>query len=125
MLFRSVNDDIRLQTDTNPPDGFLGGTSGACTQANEDVTVSFDPDTNTITFTDNNLGGGAAVRTDAVIDNLLFEYRDSGHVVTNNPANVIFVETQVTVRTRTIDAATGTPVTRTLTQEVRIRGRNF
>lgn len=120
-----VNNDIRLQTDSNPPDGLLGGAAGGCNQANEDVTVSFDPVTNSITFLDNNLGGGAAIRTDAVIDNLLFVFKDVNHVSTANPANVIYVETQVTVRTRTINAATGLADTRTLTQEVRLRGRNY
>jgi hypothetical protein len=119
------NDDIRLQTDANPPDGFLGGVAGTCDQANEDVTVTFDPDTFTITFTDNNIGGGATVRTDAVIDNLTFIFKNSLHEVTVVAANVMYVEIQVRVRTRTIDAATGSPITRTLTQEVRIRGRNF
>src|SRR6188508_634976 len=33
-----LNDDIRLQTDSNPPDGILGG--AACDQKFEDVTVS-------------------------------------------------------------------------------------
>lgn len=122
-----VHDDIRLQTDSNPPDGLLGGSGGVgnCTQANEDVTVSFDAATNSITFLDNNLGGTASIRTDAVIDSLLFVYRDSAHAVTTNPANVVYVETQVTVRSRTINAITGVPVTRTLTQEVRVRGRNY
>jgi hypothetical protein len=45
--------------------------------------------------------------------------------VTNNAANVVYVETQVTVRTRTVEPKTGLPVTRVLSQEVRIRGRNY
>jgi type II secretory pathway pseudopilin PulG len=120
-----VNNNIRLQTDSNPPDGLLGGADGACDQANEDVTVAFDPDTDSITFLDNNLGGAATIRTDAVIDNLLFVFKDVNHVPTANPANVVYVETQVTVRTRSINAATGLPETRLLTQEVRLRGRNY
>ena len=119
----TVNDDIRLQTDSNPPDGILGGAD--CDQANEDVTVSYDPETSSITFLDNNLGGGTTVRTDAVIDGLLFVYKDVDHQPTGNPANVVYVETQVTVRTRTINPMTGLPDTRVLTQEVRLRGRNF
>jgi prepilin-type N-terminal cleavage/methylation domain-containing protein len=118
-----INDDIRLQTDSNPPDGILGG--AACDQANEDVTVSYDPDTSSITFLDNNLGGGATVRTDAVIDGLRFVFRDVDHVATGNPLNVVYIETQVTVRTRTINPLTMLPETRVLTQEVRLRGRNF
>src|SRR6185436_3135953 len=43
-----LNDDIRLQSDSNPPDGILGG--AACDQKNEDVTVSYDPETSSITF---------------------------------------------------------------------------
>ena len=117
------NDDIRLQADSNPPDGILGGP--ACDQPNEDVTVSYDPDTSSITFVDNNLGGAAQVRTDAVIDGLLFVFKDVNHVATANPANVVYVETQVTIRTRTLNPVTMLPETRVLTQEVRLRGRNF
>jgi len=126
-----IHNDIRLQTDSNPPDGLLGGPAGTCTQANEDVTVSFNPATNSITFLDNNLGGTATIRTDAVIEDLRFIYRNSAHSTTDasgnpiTPVNVIYVETQVTVRTRTINASTGAPVTRTLSQEVRVRGRNY
>lgn len=118
-----INDDIRLQTDSNPPDGILGG--AACDQKFEDVTVSFDPDTSSITFRDNNLDDGAEVRTDAVIDNLLFVFKNDKHEPTADVANVVYVETQVTVRTRTLNPLTGLPETRLLTQEVRLRGRNF
>ncbi len=117
------NDDIRLQTDSNPPDGILGG--AACDQKDEDVTISFDPVTRSITFLDNNIGGTATVRTDAVIESLLFVFKDVNHQPTNNAANVVYIETQITVRTRTVNPSTGLPETRLLTQEVRLRGRNF
>jgi prepilin-type N-terminal cleavage/methylation domain-containing protein len=119
----TINNDVRLQADSNPPDGILGG--AACDQANEDVTVSFDPGTSSITFLDNNLGGAATVRTDAVINGLLFVFKDVNHQPTANEANIVYVETQITVRTRTINPATLLPETRLLTQEVRLRGRNF
>jgi Tfp pilus assembly protein PilW len=120
---------IRLQSDSNPPDKRLGGDAAGCGQENEDVTVSFDPVADTITFRDNNIGA-AAIRTDAVIDNLEFVYRDADRkpVDVTDPSeavNVVYVETKVTVRTRTIDVATGSPVTRTLSQEVRIRGHHY
>lgn len=118
-----INNDIRLQADSNPPDGILGG--ALCDQANEDITVSYDPTTSSITFLDNNLGGAATVRTDAVIDNLLFVYKDVTHTATTNPANIVYIETQVRIRTRTLDPVTMRPETRLLTQEVRLRGRNF
>jgi prepilin-type N-terminal cleavage/methylation domain-containing protein len=120
-----ANNDIRLQTDSNPPDGLLGGSTGACNQANEDVTISFDPVNHTILFYDNNLGGLASIRTDAVIENLTFVYKDSNHVATTNANNVVYIETQITIRTRTMNASTGLPTTRLLTQEVRVRGRNY
>lgn len=122
-----ANNDVRLQADSNPPDGLLGGPSatGDCNQANEDVTISFDPLTRSITFLDNNLGGGATIRTDAVIQNLEFVFKDVSHQPTTNAANVVYVETQVTVRTRTVNASTGLPETRLLTQEVRVRGRFY
>ncbi len=120
-----ANNDLRLQTDSNPPDGILGGLAGECSQANEDVTISFDPVTNSITFLDNNLGGGASIRTDAVIENLNFVFKDDDHDPTTDANDVVFVETQITVRTRTINAATGLPETRRLTQEVRVRGRFY
>jgi len=130
------HNDIRIQTDSNPPDNILGGAvTGTCTQGLEDVTIEFDPLTNAITFLDNNLGGGATIRTDAVIDNLQFIYRDSTHTqitaLATLPEKVAaaasanYVEIQLTVRTRSINASTGLPATRTLTQEVRIRGRSF
>lgn len=123
-LAHATNDNIRLQMDSNPPDGILGGP--ACDQSGEDITVSYDPDTSSITFEDNNTDAGeATVRTDAVIDGLLFVFKDGNHLPTVNPLNVVYVETQVTVRTRTINPFTMLPETRLLTQEVRLRGRNF
>jgi len=119
----TINNDIRLQADSNPPDGILGG--AGCDQRDEDVTVSYDPLTKSVTFLDNNIGGAATVRTDAVIEDLLFVFRDQQRAETTNPINVMYVETQITVRTRRIDPATGLPETRLLTQEVRLRGRKF
>ena len=116
----TVNDDIRLQMDSNPPDGILGG--AACDQKFEDVTISYDPATKSITFLDNNIGDGAEVRTDAVIEGLTFVYRDSNRAPALTAADVMYVETQITIRTRRITAATGLPETRLLTQEVRLRG---
>lgn len=122
------DNDIRLQTDANPPDGIVGGVGvGACDQANEDVTISYDAANDAIVFFDNNLAPEASIRTDAVIEDLRFIYRNSEHSTTDalgNPiteANVRYVETQITIRTRTIDPNTGQPVMRVLSSEVRVR----
>ena len=120
------NDDIRLQTDSNPPDGILGGQDATgCNQPFEDVTISYDADSSSITFLDNNLGEGEQVRTDAVIDGLQFVFKNSKHQTEANANNVVYIETQVTVRTRTINPFTMLPETRLLTQEVRLRGRHY
>ena len=123
-----VDSDVRLMTDANPPDGLFGGATGACDQANEDVTISLDNVANTVTFLDNNTGGAVSTRTDTVIEDLRFIFRDSGRNVLvttlpGNQGNVVYIETRITVRTRTIDASSGQPMTRTLSSEVKIRSR--
>ena len=122
----TLDDDIRLQTDANPPDGLIGGAAGLCDQPNEDVTISYDAVNRAIVFFDNNLAPEASIRTDAVIQNLRFKYYDATHTEMDtsvaNPANVRYVETQITVRTRTLDPSTGQPVMRVVSSEVRVRG---
>lgn len=125
-----IDNDIRVQTDAHPPDGRLGGpdAAGDCTQADEDVTISLDAANDTIVFLDNNLGGAVATRTDNVIEDLRFLYYDSVHAPIDPlagglAANVRYVETRITIRTRTIDSSTGLPVMRTLSSEVRVRSR--
>ena len=124
-----VDDDIRLMTDSNPPDGLFGGSpaAGGCTQANEDVTISLDDVNNTIVFVDNNTAAAVTTRTDTVIENLSFVYRNSARAVldtsTANPANVMWVETRIQIRTRTIDPLSGQPMRRVLSSEVKVRSR--
>ena len=124
----NIDDDVRLMTDANPPDGLFGGEAGTCNQANEDVTISHDAVNNTIVFLDNNTGGAVSTRTDTVIEDLRFVYRNSARAVIDtsvpgNAANVMWVEARITIRTRTIDASSGQPMTRTLFSEVKVRSR--
>lgn len=119
---------LTLQSDSNPPDGFIGGGGavGGCTQTNEHVTISLNTTLNEIQFLDQAVGTTATTRTDSVIDDLEFEYLtvDGG---TWDPAtsadNIFYVRTNITIRTRTINSATGAPATRTLSSEIRVRGR--
>ena len=123
------DNDVRLMTDANPPDGMFGGAAvGTCNQAGEDVTISLDAVNNTIVFFDNNTGGAVSTRTDTVIQNLQFVYRNAARnvldtSVVGNQANVFYIETQITIQTRTIDGRTGRPETRVLTSEVKVRSR--
>lgn len=122
-----IQNEIRLQTDANPPDGQIGGPDGACDQSGEDVTISLDADNNTIVFLDNNDADAGGTRTDNVIEDLRFIYYDSEHEeldpLVDPPGSVRYVETRITFRTRTIDPSTSLPVTRTLSSEVRVRSR--
>jgi len=132
----NVHNDLRLMTDANPADGLFGGSaaSGGCNQSGEDVTIALDDDAHTITFFDNNTGGEVSTRTDTVIESLEFRFRNSTHglivptpwVSAANPGNagsVVYIETRIRIRTRTIDPLTGEPMTRELSQEVKIRSR--
>lgn len=114
---------ITLQSDSNPPDGQIGGVTGICTQTGEHVTISYNATNRAITFQDVAVGAAATTRTDAVIDGLQFVYLDSSRAVTANAANVFYVQTQITIRSRTVNASTGLPNTRTLMSETRVRGR--
>lgn len=123
----NVHNDIRIQTDSNPPDRLLGGPLGACNQPNEFVEVLYDAGQRTITFRDLYIGGGADIRTEPVVTNLEFIYRDGSHNVLANPviaAQVMYVETRITVQPRAVGNQGGV-TTRTMTNEVRIKGRNF
>ncbi|MGE0039571.1 MAG: PilW family protein [Vicinamibacterales bacterium] len=118
-----VNDDIRLQSDLAPTNGLFGGSAGACTEPNEDVTIAYDAANQVVTLTDNNLGGGAVTRTDSIVTALQFAYLDSARNPTAVAAAVAFVQTSITVQTRTNDPTTNAPVSYTLTSEVRMRAR--
>jgi type II secretory pathway pseudopilin PulG len=128
------DNDIRLMTDANPPDGMFGGPGGVggCTQSGEDVTIRMgDPDLgenpDTIVFFDNNTGGAVQTRTDTIIENLEFVFRNAARGVLDtsvaDQANVFYIETRITIRTRTINATTGQPETRVLSSEVKVRSR--
>jgi len=130
------NSAITLQSDSNPPDGLIGGESPGCDQINEHVTISFDADTSTIIFQDDAVGEDATTRTDSVIGDMQFAYLDSSRnpmalpgagaptaTVTAFQANIFYVQIRITIRTRTIQAGTGLPNTRVLTREVRVRNR--
>lgn len=126
----NIDDDVRIMTDANPPDGLFGGVGpggAACPQANEDVTISHDAAANTVVFLDNNTGGVVSTRTDTVIENMQFIFRNSARAQLNtavdNPANVVWVETRLQIRTRTIDASSGQPMSRWISSEVRVRSR--
>jgi prepilin-type N-terminal cleavage/methylation domain-containing protein len=118
-----VSDDIRLQMDGSPADGLIGGSLGACTEPNEDVTIALDSQDHVIILRDNNVGNVWVPRSDTIVSNLRFIYRDPMHGVTTNPNNIAFVETTVTVQSRLNDLNTGQPISYPIRSEVRVRVR--
>ena len=116
------NDDIRLQMDANPTNGLIGGAAGACNETNEDVTIAYNPANFSITARDN-ITGITETRTDRAIAGLQFVYRNPSRVITTTAAQVAFVETRVTVRTKIDDRNLQAPVTYVVSSEVRVRSR--
>jgi prepilin-type N-terminal cleavage/methylation domain-containing protein len=121
-----VSGSLTLQSDSNPPDGLIGGGSGTCTQTNEHVTISHNATLDEIEFLDQAVGTTATTRTDAVIESLQFVYLDSDRNAwdpTTSAQNIFYVRTVITIRTRTVNATSGTPNTRQISSEIRVRGR--
>lgn len=116
------NEDVEVQADINPPDG-------DCTGSEEDVTIAFNEDDNTITL---DTGGGPVAMTDPIITGLEFTYLDETHNPTTLDAQVAYVGIEVTARsegrnaaTDSFDTASGTKLFSefTLSTEVRLRIR--
>lgn len=121
-----VSGSLTLQSDANPPDGLIGGASGGCTQTNEHVTISHNATLDEIQFLDQAVGTTATTRTDAVIEALQFVYLDSDRNAwdpATSAQNIFYVRTVITIRTRTVNATSGTPNTRQISSEIRVRGR--
>ncbi len=118
-----IDDDIRLQADTAPVNGRIGGTAGACTEPGEDLTIAHDAAQLTITLTDNNVGRTADTRSDSIVTGLQFIYRDAGSNQTAIATTVVFIETVVTVRSRVNNPNTGVPGVYVLRSTVRVRNR--
>jgi type II secretory pathway pseudopilin PulG len=117
-----VHDDVRLQLDGEPTNGLIGGAAGACDEPNEDVTILHDPLNRVVAVRDNVLDSTRPL-SDTVVTGLRFVYRNPSRAITATPSNIAFVETRVTVRTRVNDLTLRSPVTYTVTSEIRVRSR--
>jgi hypothetical protein len=118
-------DDIRLQMDANPTNGLIGGAVGACNEGNEDVTITYNVPSLSILLRDNILNV-TDTRTDRTIAGLEFVYRSPQRAVITNvaqAAQIAFVETRITVRSKLDDRNLAAPVTYVVSSEVRVRSR--
>ena len=132
MIPNLTTGSLTLQSDSNPPDGLIGGESGACNQTNEHVTISLNATLHEIQFLDQAVGTTATTRTDAVIEALQFVYRKSNRDIwtgidaatglADSANNIFYVQTNIAIRTRTLNA-NGSPNTRTISSEIRVRSR--
>jgi Tfp pilus assembly protein PilW len=115
---------LTLQSDTNPPDGLIGGSTGLCNQTNEHVTISHNATLDEIQFLDQAVGTTATTRTDRVIESLQFAYLEADRSTWDSgvAADIFYVRTSITLRTRT-DNGGGGLSNRVLSSEIRVRGR--
>lgn len=122
-----INDDIRIFSDANPPNGAVGGPGPVptgCTEAGEDMTVSYDAVNRVITLTDNNRpAAGTVTMTDGVVNSLVFQYMDRNLAPTTSMATLAWVRVTVVTQARIRDPHTGQFATYPLTVDVRLRPR--
>jgi Tfp pilus assembly protein PilW len=114
---------VRVMADNGTPDGLLVGSSGLCTEANEDVTIAFDGSTNTITRYDRGTDAAAVAWTDSVFTGLQFQYYDRSMAVTTTPLDVRVVRVTLTARSRTPRPGSATGATFTLSSDVRLKSK--
>jgi type II secretory pathway pseudopilin PulG len=118
-----TNDDIRIQSDAGIPNGLILGLGGACTEANEDITIAHDPATNVITRRDRAVDATGVAMTDGIFTQLRFFYLDANRVVTATPGSIRFVRIAVQGQSRGRNPRTGQFTTFSLQQDVRLRAQ--
>ena len=118
-----VADSIRVMADVGTPDGRLVGSGGACTQADEDVTIAYDAASQTITRYDRGTDAAAVAWTDGVFTSLQFQYFDEAMAVTADPLEVRVVRVSMAAQSPTPRPGMSTGSTFRLTSDVRLKSR--
>jgi Tfp pilus assembly protein PilW len=121
-------DDIRVQADAGIPDGLIVGSSGDCTQADEDVTIAYNPPgvgqvSGTITRFDRVTDGSPQVWTDDVFTGLQFQYFDNAMTATAFTGAVRVVRVTITGRSRTARPGMSEGTTFTLESDIRLKSQ--
>ena len=116
----SINDDLRIQKDSNPPDDTQGT---GLTDPYEDLTFAFDSTNNVITMLDNVTGGAPVPISDASITNLTFTLIDTNGIVTNSSSAATSIRIRIDGETEVYDPRTHQEVAESLTSEVKLRRR--
>ena len=118
-----VHDDLRVQSDVNPPNGLLVGDGVDCDEPGEDVTIALDRAERVLTRRDLATDAGPVPATDAVFTDLRFVYFTAEGDETTVPHEITMVRIVVTAESRARHPATGAFTRFTLRREVRIRSR--
>ncbi len=122
-----IQDDVRVHSDTNPPNGILVGLAGACNEIGEDVTIGIEanaaPTNNAITRFDRALENAAVAVTDQVFTRLRFTYLDVNRAVTVVPADIVYAQVNLSGQSKSRNPYTGQFTTFTFQSEVRVRAR--
>jgi hypothetical protein len=118
-----IQDDVRVRSDINRPNGILLGLAGACNEVGEDVTIAHDAVNLTLTRFDRALENAAVAVTDQVFTRLRFTYLDVNRAVTVVPANIVYAQVNLTGRSKSRNPYTGQFTTFTYQSEVRVRAR--
>lgn len=116
-------DDIRVQADAGIPDGLIVGSTGSCTQADEDVTIAHNPAANTITRFDRGTDGAPVAWTDGVFTGLTFQYLDSSMTATAFSGAVRIIRVTITGRSRSARPGMAEGTTFTLESDVRLKSQ--
>lgn len=117
------DDNIRLHSDMNPPNGLLGGGPLLCDELGEDITIAHDAAAMVITRQDHNDAAGAIAMTEPVVEDLQFTFLDSSRAVTANPNLVSYVRVRLTGQSQAFNTNFGEGTTSVLETEVHIRTR--
>jgi prepilin-type N-terminal cleavage/methylation domain-containing protein len=121
-----LQDDIRVQSDINPPNGVLLGLSGACTEEGEDVTIALDLSAGLagpLTRLDRARETTAVPVTDGIFTELAFSYLTQSRTATTNPSAIAYIRVALTGRSRAPNPLTGAFTAFTFNSEVRLRSR--
>lgn len=119
----TVNDDIRISADVNPPNGLLAGDPILCAEGGEDVIITHDAGARTITREDAALDVAPVAMTDRVVTNLRFTYLNSNRAAAATAAAIAYVQVDLTVQSKARNPYTGVPSSYSYKSEVRVRGR--
>ena len=115
-------DNIRIQADVGTPDGLLiEDASGTCSQEDEDVTIAFDPLSNTITRRDRAVDASAVPWTDGVFTGLQFQYFTNAMTATTDPESVRVIRVTITGRSRSARPGVAEGTTFRLESDVRLK----